>query len=829
MKAHKLFGSSRLVLTILLLVGGLTASAVTYADSIFTPLNSVFEGSFLSGFSRSGPTTPNAQIVSEPSVTTDQGEYAPGQIVQISGSGFAPNELVTLQIVHVDTNSFALKDEFSLNSYDHHGHDPWQVMVGADGTFASSWLVEDNSYGKTLLLTADQPATETHGALHAEVTFLDAIGFNKGVYNKDDFPPDSTGDWTTGNAGSHYEEGQWVYYQYQVAGIGAGNPTPDFDIKFNHYQSNVNAIFIDAFANFRACVDCEEDSFTSGPKEGMLLDDVPYPSTDTTNWKSAISAISFINGTLNASGQCVAAEDPVNTPSQEHCFKVSGSALQALFPLTNFSSGNHTITLFYEAHLSNTRTWKNGKQSLIGCPTSIHYANPGPEVVPADTVYGTEAYSGGDPCVEGEAGDWNGVFNGVGFATGSSRHFNIINQTAGSQGQLSLPIPTVEAPTGSITIVKVTQPSPATGATFGFSGDLGPFNLDTDPATAGTSHTITFNDIPANIPFSVTESSMPTDWALTTIVCTVTSGGSQVTSVPTATATVTLPSTDGASATCTFTNRNDNLLNGRIIVVKQTTPDGDPQEFTFTPSYNGGTQFMLSDGESNDSCEGGPNCLPQGLYSVAETVPDDWVLTSASCSDGSPVNAIDLGEGETVTCTFNNTKLTADIEVTKTVDEDEICSGSTTQVTYTYQVSNNGTAALPTVTVVDDNGTPGDTGDDFSPTFQSGDDGDGVLEPGETWVYSASKNVSGTTTNTVTATGTTAGGQQDSDTASATVTAFNCTIDVTKSADAETICSGTSTTYDFSITNNSTKFTWTGTFSDDVVGDIGAQPLVLAP
>ena len=31
-------------------------------------------------------------------------------------------------------------------------------------------------------------------------------------------------------------------------------------------------------------------------------------------------------------------------------------------------------------------------------------------------------------------------------------------------------------------------------------------------------------------------------------------------------------------------------------------------------------------------------------------------VSSATCSDGSPVTAIDLGPGETVTCTFTNTK-----------------------------------------------------------------------------------------------------------------------------------------------------------------------------
>ena len=47
MKAHKIFGSSKLIFILFLLIGGLTASAVTLADSTFLPLVSASEGSFL--------------------------------------------------------------------------------------------------------------------------------------------------------------------------------------------------------------------------------------------------------------------------------------------------------------------------------------------------------------------------------------------------------------------------------------------------------------------------------------------------------------------------------------------------------------------------------------------------------------------------------------------------------------------------------------------------------------------------------------------------------------------------------------------------------------
>src|SRR6478752_5467799 len=97
-------------------------------------------------------------------------------------------------------------------------------------------------------------------------------------------------------------------------------------------------------------------------------------------------------------------------------------------------------------------------------------------------------------------------------------------------------------------------------------------------------------------------------------------------------------------------------------------------------------------------------------------------------------------------------------------------------IAYTYTVTNQGNAAIAGVVVTDDNLTPGTPGDDFSPGFTGGDtDGDGLLDVGETWTYTASHTVTQTEldagaalVNVATVTGT--GATSDSDDATVPVT-----------------------------------------------------------
>src|SRR5919197_1359306 len=92
---------------------------------------------------------------------------------------------------------------------------------------------------------------------------------------------------------------------------------------------------------------------------------------------------------------------------------------------------------------------------------------------------------------------------------------------------------------------------------------------------------------------------------------------------------------------------------GNIVVRKVTDPNPDSTNTSFSFTAGGGlspSSFSLKNGDTQTFS----SVVPGNGYSVAENVPSGWDLTSSSCDDGSPVTAIDVGPGETVTCTFND-------------------------------------------------------------------------------------------------------------------------------------------------------------------------------
>jgi plastocyanin len=117
-----------------------------------------------------------------------------------------------------------------------------------------------------------------------------------------------------------------------------------------------------------------------------------------------------------------------------------------------------------------------------------------------------------------------------------------------------------------------------------------------------------------------------------------------------------------------------------IVVRKQTAPAGDPAQFQFSGDATG----TIGDGQSITV----GNLVP-GTYTSHEQVPAGWKLTGLTCDDGasggdlsSATATFHVSAGETVTCTFTDTK-TGTIVVKKQT----LPAGSSTQFAFTGDAS----------------------------------------------------------------------------------------------------------------------------------------------
>ena len=123
--------------------------------------------------------------------------------------------------------------------------------------------------------------------------------------------------------------------------------------------------------------------------------------------------------------------------------------------------------------------------------------------------------------------------------------------------------------------------------------------------------------------YAVSEDSQ-TGWDLTDLECSdAAQDDADDSNTDVGTRTATFDVQPGEQITCVFTNTK----RGKVIVVKQTDPDGAPDAFEFTSDLPGHTTFDLSDGQS----ETADNVLP-GDYEVAENVPAGWALKDIVCT-----------------------------------------------------------------------------------------------------------------------------------------------------------------------------------------------------
>lgn len=150
--------------------------------------------------------------------------------------------------------------------------------------------------------------------------------------------------------------------------------------------------------------------------------------------------------------------------------------------------------------------------------------------------------------------------------------------------------------------------------------------------------------------------------------------------------------------------------------------------------------------------------------------------------------------------------LTPHVVLTKTPSASVVSSGDS--VTYTYTVANDGNASLSGVTISDDTAPCSSASNISGPTKGTPDNGDSLLDPGETWTYTCTASLTESTGNVATVTaqpvepdGTTPIGDPVTDTAEASVEVVNPDLELVRTASPTVGLPGTSFTYTYELTN----------------------------
>ena len=624
----------------------------------------------------------------------------------ISGAGFRPAEVVTIHVEH--SNGF---NEGA-------GHVPFAASADADGRVVAIWHVDaDDSLGSIFRLTArgaDSGLTATSTFTDVLISFIDdqgpddqpgqkdltAMSSNPGgsavaiTWNWDDTDFGALGG-NTGDACALVDTNQDGKANYSFCVVADGNPANQVS----------NRLY--------TCGDTRSDrcasptvvpTFTSTSTASVVANSDPFaghPShsagNDCDNDVNCLTADTVANVTLQLSDVGGAVARLINVcsyPSSEPNSDPSDCVVHpdsGFLTITKVDSQTGDTTPFTfnlgagQTSQSGISSWTingSGSQSLISVAPGTAYDLT--EAIPTGwkltdvscAIQTASPTATGTPDSTPVSGP---ISKGVQDFTIQSGLETICTFTdAKLQGSIKIVKNTVGGIDGQQLHVRLHA-----GRVW-----VGCFDLTTTGANDSDEST-TFGSVVVGGTYSVSETSTPAGWTLSDSACAI--DGSPA-GTP---AGITVQ--DNKTTICTFTNtENQNLTRGKIKIAKITNPASDTTTaFTFTRDY-GSASFSLTGGQEDAS-----GSLVPTTYSVAESVPPSgWTLSNVSCSvarttgDAEPTTSvatvtnasvsIELGGGDTVTCTYTNTKA-GTLRVQKTT----LPAGDTTS--FTIAASGSGT------------------------------------------------------------------------------------------------------------------------------------------
>jgi uncharacterized repeat protein (TIGR01451 family) len=508
--------------------------------------------------------------------------------------------------------------------------------------------------------------------------------------------------WTNGDLGNTWEEGDWIPYTLTITNIQTDYPNlsgfPDINIGYHFYHNTHGGIFMDLVRDIQAGTTAL-DNLHGFPTAGGTPQANTYAGAHAGQLDSSEHAwtgfnlLNLPNAQVNRNLDGTLDTWPGN---DTHAFIIHPSDLTSHGILTT----DDTIVIYFQMHLARSFVWNHSLQS--GYSTNSTTAAWG------GYVYGTDNWPAA-------------VAEGAADEPGSAGH--VFLNTAGT-GNQDVPAPVPPMPPGSISGHKYLDNSPIgqiTGADSGLSGWRIHLSgtLTAEPITFSFS-TLTdalgaysFNDVDDEATYIISEASQREIPAQTGYAQSY-PDGTQIGSTSIATAgrgpfgwSATLTTVSPTASGLDFANF---IQSPSIDVVKDysfTTGNGsqigDEVTYTYTITNTGNVTLdnitVIDDKLGTitpvtDTLAPGDNTTGTAILQVTQELLDNGTQTNTVIVTGEPPSGPDVSDQDNQTVTFIQTPA---IHIIKTF---VLFSGD--NVTYTYKVTNIGNVTLNNVMVSDD-------------------------------------------------------------------------------------------------------------------------------
>jgi hypothetical protein len=672
--------SALLSVAAILCAVGLTYSITVIAGYDFRPSPTPLEGSatITRGIS---PKIPLLLAPLSATIATDKDNYHPGETVVITGSGFAALETVVMQVVHVQTGAYK-EDLESLGA--HTGHDPWNITADENGNISTSWIVDEDALGQTLMVTA-------HGLVSladASATFRDGTGVDfRQCANKDNPLPLGRCHWINSivqSSNARYFEGMSNMQRIILTDI---TQTPGDNnihrLTLSHQSTKGGIHAYDFLTSY-------EQAIRAGADAGV-------PFLDLTTYTPQGDEALTINQTLTTARACGDEIGPPGTLGAT-CATIRNMGIKANVPLPDDSYTDSTdgSTLqriqAYEAIYGNRYLRIYADQPISNASMTV-VNHSGPDTGDSDVNYILQ-YSGtattvlievaGHLAVTGT--NANGINWGPGQGSsqisGGPYHFNLKRfntDTAGNGGESlgsqdnQIKGADILLPQGTITISKIAVPQDPQNFHYNVTGTgLTAFDLDDDGIAGGDQactggnclDSRTFSSL-ANGTYTVAEVGV-TGWSLSDLTCSDPNGG---TTFDVNTGQVSINLSTGENVSCTYTNTKD----ATVKVVKNSI--GGTGTFTYaTGGQLVGQGSPVVPATVSVTTSGNPATGMSSTYTFTklpaagrtltfdENAQTGWTFNTVGVSgDGDSSTSGDLASlvvnpGENITVTYQNTR-----------------------------------------------------------------------------------------------------------------------------------------------------------------------------